>query len=90
MLKRSAPSPAMAVALVALFVALGSGAYAQVTANSVGTAQLRNRAVTNPKLAHNSVWHAQLGGRVARHGNLAHNSVWNANIGRRSVQRINM
>jgi hypothetical protein len=90
MLKRIMPSPAMAVALVALFVALGSGAYAQVTANSVGTAQLRNRAVTNPKLAHNSVWHAQLGRRVVRNSNLADNSVWHAQLGGGVVRRNNM
>ena len=51
------PSPAMAVALVALFVALSGGAYAAVTlpAHSVGAAQLKTFAVTNPKLAVNSV-----------------------------------
>ena len=47
----------MAVALVALFIALGSGAYAATNppANSVGTKQLKNVAVTNAKLANNSV-----------------------------------
>lgn len=51
------PSPAMAVALVALFVALSGGAYAAVTlpAHSVGSKQLRTFAVTNPKLANNAV-----------------------------------
>jgi len=47
------PSPAMAVALVALFVALGGGAYAalKLPANSVGSAQLKKGAVTPPKLS---------------------------------------
>jgi hypothetical protein len=51
------PSPAMAVALVALFVALSGGAYAAVTlpAHSVGATQLKSFAVTNPKLGVNSV-----------------------------------
>jgi hypothetical protein len=45
------------VAFVALFFALGSGAYAATSlpANSVGTKQIRNKAVTGPKLAHSSL-----------------------------------
>lgn len=55
--KRIMPSPAMVVALLALFVALGGGAYAatNLPRNSVGTRQLRNQAVTIHKLAFNSV-----------------------------------
>lgn len=43
----------MVVALVALFVALGGGAYAalKLPANSVGAAQLKNSAVTPTKLS---------------------------------------
>ena len=57
--RRLAPpvAGAMAVALVALFVALSGGAYAAVTipAHSVGATQLKSFAVTNPKLGVNSV-----------------------------------
>ena len=42
------------LAALALFIALGGTAYA-VAANSVGTAQLKDKAVTNPKLAANSI-----------------------------------
>jgi hypothetical protein len=51
------PSAAMTVALMALFVALSGGAYAAVTipSHSIGAAQLKTFAVTNPKLANNSV-----------------------------------
>lgn len=47
------PSPAMVVALVALFVALGGGAYAalKLPKNSVGAAQLKKSAVTPAKLS---------------------------------------
>jgi hypothetical protein len=43
----------MVVALVALFVALGGGAYAalKLPANSVGAAQLKKKAVTPAKLS---------------------------------------
>ncbi len=47
-----APSPSLVVALIALFVALGGSAYAAITlpANSVGTKQLKNGAVTAAKV----------------------------------------
>lgn len=48
-----APSPALVVSLVALFVALGGTSYAALSLpkNSVGTSQLKNGAVTNKKVA---------------------------------------
>ena len=51
------PSPALVVACLALFVAVGGSAYAAVSlpANSVGTVQLKNSAVTGAKLAGGSV-----------------------------------
>lgn len=46
------PSPAMIVAVAALFVALGGTGYAmsQLAKNSVGTPQLKNNAVTSVKV----------------------------------------
>src|SRR5579864_33969 len=56
-LGRFRPSPAMLVALIALFAALGGSAYAEFTlpANSVGTRQLKRGAVTTAKLRNFSV-----------------------------------
>jgi hypothetical protein len=51
------PTPAFAVAFVALLVALGGTAYAGLTIpkNSVGTKQLKKAAVTTPKIKNGAV-----------------------------------
>jgi hypothetical protein len=50
------PSPAMAVAVCALFVALGGASYAlTLPRDSVGPRQLRARAVTSTKLGTGAV-----------------------------------
>lgn len=51
------PSPAMIVALIALFVALSGTSYAVVKLppNSVGTPQLKSNAVTGPKVKDGSL-----------------------------------
>lgn len=57
MLPSRLPSPAMAVACLALMVALGGTSYAAITLprNSVGTAQLRTGAVTGVKVKKNTL-----------------------------------
>jgi len=52
-----APSPALAIALIALFVALGGTTYAAtgLPKNSVGTKQLKKNAVTAPKIKNGAV-----------------------------------
>src|SRR5579859_4539792 len=54
---RRRPSPALVVALVALFVALGGTSYAafSLPKNSVGTAQIKSQAVTKAKIAKKTV-----------------------------------
>ena len=67
-MRRLHPSPALVVSLIALFVALGGTSYAAVTAvpaNSVGTAQLKNGAVTTPKIANGAVTAAKIAGGAA-------------------------
>jgi hypothetical protein len=71
-LKRHLPSPAMVVAIVALFVALGGAAYAGVTLSNnsvrsktivngqVKTVDLANGAVTGAKLRNNAVTGAKV------------------------------
>jgi hypothetical protein len=57
-LNRAMPSAAMAVAILALGIALGGGAYAaavKLKKNSVKTKTIKNKAVTEAKLADNAV-----------------------------------
>ncbi len=54
------PSPAMVVALIALFAALGGTAWAALGKNTVGTPQLKAKAVTTGKLANNAVTGAKV------------------------------
>lgn len=51
------PSPALAISILALFVALGGTSYAvtQLARNSVGTAQLKKNAVTGAKVKDGSL-----------------------------------
>lgn len=57
-----APSPALVISLIALFVALGGTAYAatRLARNSVGTKQLKNSAVTSSKIKNGAVTSAKL------------------------------
>jgi hypothetical protein len=74
---RRLPSPATCLALLALFISLGGTTYA-VTAlprNSVGSEQLRNRAVTEDKLSSGAV--------ITR--KLANGSVTNRKIARGTI-----
>jgi hypothetical protein len=60
------PSPATAIAVIALFVALGGTGYAalKLPSNSVGTKQLKNNAVTGAKVKNGSLAAADFGGTL--------------------------
>lgn len=58
----TAPSPALIISLIALFVALGGTAYATTSLpkNSVGTKQLKKNAVTTAKIKRQAVTAAKI------------------------------
>ena len=53
--RRALPSPATVVAVIALILALTGSAFAALAKNSVGTRQLKSKAVTTGKIAKNAV-----------------------------------
>jgi hypothetical protein len=59
-LVRHRPSPAMIVAMIALFVALSGASYAALARNSVGPKQLKRSAVTPPKIKKKAVTRAKI------------------------------
>lgn len=84
---RCLPSPAMLVALLALFVALGAGAYAatKLPKNSVKSKQIKDRQVKNKDLAEDSVDTANIRADAVRGAQIAPGSVGSAQIGDGSV-----
>ena len=83
------PSPAMVVACIALLVALGGTSIAAVTQlvprNSVGPAQLRNGAVTNPKLRNNAVTSTKVASNAVVAAKIASNAVTGPKIAGNAV-----
>jgi hypothetical protein len=61
-LKPRRPSASLVISMLALVVALGGTAYAAATLpkNSVGTKQLKNKAVTTSKIANGAVTGAKV------------------------------
>jgi hypothetical protein len=59
-MKLGRPSPAMIVALIALFAALSGTAFAALGKNTVGSKQLKAKAVTAGKIANNAVTSAKV------------------------------
>jgi hypothetical protein len=76
------PSPAMAVSVTALVVALGGTSYAAVTlkANSVGTKQLKNGAVTTPKIANGAVTTPKIANGAVTTPKIANGAVTGAKV----------
>ena len=75
------PSPAMAVALTALFLSLGGGAYAlTLPINSVGPAQLRAQSVINSKMYPGTVSNSKMGKGAVTFSKMASNQMTSEKI----------
>lgn len=84
------PSPAMVVALLALFVSLGGSAYAafSLPRNSVGTRQLTRGAVTSAKLRKGAIGPAKIKAWAVTNSKIADGAVTNGKLANSSL-RIN-
>jgi hypothetical protein len=71
------PSPALAISLIALFVALGSGAYA---ASKIDTQDIRKKAVTTPKLDGKAVSKQKIAGKAVTGAKVARDSIKSAKV----------
>ncbi len=82
-LKRLRPSPAMIVAIIALFVALGGAAYAGITLsnNSVRSNHIVNGQVKTPDLAVSAVNRARIRNNAVNSAKIADGQVTGADIG---------
>lgn len=86
------PSPAMLVAVTALFFALAGAGYAAtlLPRNSVGNRQLKNNSVSNAKLRNNSVGFAKMRHNAIHYFNIKPHSVGTVRIVPTEVQaRVN-
>jgi hypothetical protein len=79
---RARPSPALIIALIALFVGLGGIGYA---ASKIGTKQIKNGAVTTKKLHKQAVKASKLGSNAVKTGKLADGAVSTDKLGNGAV-----
>jgi hypothetical protein len=79
---RRRPSPALIVATIALFVAIGGTTYAGITlpANSVGPAQLKRSAVVNSRIYPGAVSNSKMGRGAVTFSKMASNQMTSAKI----------
>jgi hypothetical protein len=87
---RARPSAPMVVSVLALFTSLGGVGYAAISlpANSVGTAQLRNEAVTYKKIEPNSVGAVRLADNGVTNSKIRNGAVSYKKIQPRAVGKV--
>ena len=82
-IKWAKPSPALVVSMVALFVALGSGAYA---AAKIDTQDIKKKAVTTPKLDGKAVSKQKIAGKAVTAAKVAKDSIKSAKVQDESLE----
>jgi hypothetical protein len=87
---RRSLSYANVMATIAVFLALGGGAYAAINLpkNSVGTKQLKNRAVTGAKIKQGAVTSARLAGGAVTGAKVLDNSLTGSDISAATLGKV--
>jgi hypothetical protein len=82
MSRRSLPSPALCVAILALFISLGGTTYAitSLPRDSVGTEQIRSRAVTEDELSNSAVITRKLANGAVTQRKLARGAITGSRV----------
>ena len=76
--KSGRPSPALIIAMIALFVALGGGAYA---AGKIGTSDIKNKAVTKAKVDKKAISSGKLVKGAVKTNKVADDAITNSKLG---------
>ena len=85
--RRFIPSPAMAVALLALFVALGGVSYGIAT-NSIGSSQIANNSIRGKDIRNNTVASADLRNSGVTGEDVKNNSLTGADVNESKLGRF--
>ncbi len=85
---RSHVNPALILSMVAIFIALGGGAYAALSANSVGSKQLKKNAVTAKKIKKNAVTSAKLAGGAVTTAKIKNDAVNGSKVLESSLSQV--
>ncbi|MGB0121717.1 MAG: hypothetical protein WBP55_12275 [Solirubrobacterales bacterium] len=81
-------SPALILSIVAIFIALGGGAYAALNANSVGSKQLRKNAVTTKKIKNKAIKTSKIAGSAVTTSRIKNEAVNGSKVLERSLSQV--
>jgi hypothetical protein len=82
------PSPAMIVAILALFIALGGTGFAALSRHSVGTKQLKNSAVTSSKIRKHAVTRKKIARNAVDEAAVATDAITGRNVNEATLAEV--
>jgi hypothetical protein len=86
--KNLRPSPALIVAILALFVALGGTGFAALSRHSVGTKQLKDGAVTSSKIHKHAVTRKRIARNAVDEAEVATDAITGRNVNEATLEEV--